>query len=113
LLTRLSAGPSVVRVEVCTAEPSPSAFLREQQRRKSVYEAALDRGESADNPAPLLPIVRRIAFDPPAISGQSALAEIEDLRLGTADVVHAARLSAVLDRVWLVARSFRPEGSLS
>lgn len=108
LLARLSAGPSVVRVDVLPPAPDPGELLRRQRAAREAFEAALDRGETADNPEPILPVVRRLAFDPPVAAGTSALAEIEDLRLGTADVVHATRLSAVLERVWLVARSHRP-----
>ena len=109
ILSRLAASPAVVRVSVCAAVASPTDFLQSRGRERDAYEAALDRGEAAQNPLPLLPVVRRIAYDPPSATGQSAVAEVEDLHLHLADAFYAPRLSTVLARVWLLAKSFRRE----
>jgi ATP-dependent Clp protease ATP-binding subunit ClpC len=116
VLSRLAGGPSVVRVDRLPPLTDVRAWLAGEHVRRALFEAALDAGEAsfASGGAPALPVIRRLFFDGPGAGPTTtpSEAEIEDLRLGTVDVVRAASLAVVLERVWLIARSVPVPASL-
>jgi ATP-dependent Clp protease ATP-binding subunit ClpC len=116
VLSRLAGGPSVVRVELLPPLVEVRAWLQGEQVRRVLFEAALDAGEAsfAAGGASVLPVIRRLFFDGPGAGPTTtpSEAEIEDLRLGTVDVVRAASLSVLLERLWLIARSVPVPASL-
>ncbi|MCC6877514.1 MAG: AAA family ATPase [Sandaracinaceae bacterium] len=97
--TSIEGSSEIVRVRLLEGEGARDAVAR-QQRAARELDAALSRGDAElpPNPEALLPVVRRIAFDPPARPGESAPLEVEDYVLGhvevlgARDVIEAVRL---------------------
>ncbi|WP_437571184.1 AAA family ATPase [Sorangium sp. So ce542] len=106
--TSLARGPEVVRVRVLPARPglSPAGAVREHLERQAAFdEAARQGGALPPNPAALLPVVRRIRFDPPRQPGRAAPIEIEDYVMGIAEASLARSLSQALAPLWLLRMS--------
>ncbi|WP_437814248.1 hypothetical protein [Sorangium sp. So ce1078] len=106
--TSLARGPEVVRVRVLPARPglSPAAAVREHLERQAAFdEAARHGGALPPNPAALLPVVRRIRFDPPRRQGRAAPIEIEDYAMGYAEAAQVRSLSQALAPLWLLRMS--------
>ncbi|WP_437317745.1 AAA family ATPase [Sorangium sp. So ce385] len=106
--TSLARGPEVVRVRVLPARPglSPAGAVREHLERQAAFDEAARHGRALPpNPAALLPVVRRIRFDPPRQPGRAAPIEIEDYAMGFAEASLARSLSQALAPLWLLRMS--------
>ncbi|WP_437288533.1 AAA family ATPase [Sorangium sp. So ce406] len=106
--TSLARGPEVVRVRVLPARPglSPAAAVRDHLDRQAAFDEAARRGRALPpNPAELLPVVRRIRFDPPRRPGTAAPIEIEDYVMGYAEASSVRSLSQALAPLWLLRMS--------
>ncbi|WP_437654274.1 AAA family ATPase [Sorangium sp. So ce1182] len=106
--TSLARGPEVVRVRVLPAGPgrSPASAVREHLDRQAAFDEAARRGRALPpNPAELLPVVRRIRFDPPRRPGRAAPIEIEDYVMGYAESALVRSLSQALAPLWLLRMS--------
>ncbi|WP_437610389.1 AAA family ATPase [Sorangium sp. So ce834] len=106
--TSLARGPEVVRVRVLPARPglSPAGAVREHLERQAAFDEAARQGRALPpNPAALLPVVRRIRFDPPRQPGRAAPIEIEDYAMGFAEASLARSLSQALAPLWLLRMS--------
>ncbi|WP_437968286.1 AAA family ATPase [Sorangium sp. So ce260] len=106
--TSLARGPEVVRVRVLPARPglSPAAAVREHLERQAAFDEAARHGRALPpNPAALLPVVRRIRFDPPRRPGRTAPIEIEDYAMGYAEAAQVRSLSQALAPLWLLRMS--------
>jgi len=95
--TSVTGGSEVVRVRVLPPEREPAALLEHNIAARKTYEEALERGdeELPENPEALLPVVRRIRFDPPR-RGQTAPIDIEDYRLAHAESRRVEKLADAL-----------------
>ncbi|WP_437647781.1 AAA family ATPase [Sorangium sp. So ce362] len=106
--TSLARGPEVVRVRVLPARPglSPATAVREHLERQAAFDEAARHGRALPpNPAALLPVVRRIRFDPPGRPGRAAPIEIEDYAMGYAEAALVRSLSQALAPLWLLRMS--------
>ncbi len=82
--------PELLRVTVTAADRSPRALLQ---------------ARAADRDEVWLPIVRRIAFDPPPDGRPATLLEVEDHVMGTSHAAYAREVSDVLAQLWLLRAS--------
>ncbi|WP_437279300.1 AAA family ATPase [Sorangium sp. So ce375] len=106
--TSLARGPEVVRVRVLPARPglSPAGAVQEHLDRQSAFDEAARHGRALPpNPAELLPVVRRVRFDPPRRAGATAPIEIEDYVMGYADSAQVRSLAQALAPLWLLRMS--------
>ncbi|WP_437677372.1 AAA family ATPase [Sorangium sp. So ce131] len=106
--TSLARGPEVVRVRVLPARPglTPASAARDHLDRQAAFDEAARRGRALPpNPAALLPVVRRIRFDPPRPPGRPAPIEIEDYVMGYAEASLVRSLSQALAPLWLLRMS--------
>ncbi|WP_437992229.1 AAA family ATPase [Sorangium sp. So ce145] len=106
--TSLSRGPEVVRVRVLPARPglSPARAVREHLDLQAAFDEAARRERALPpNPAELLPVVRRVRFDPPRRPGATAPIEIEDYVMGYAESSLVRSLSQALAPLWLLRMS--------
>ncbi|WP_437876921.1 AAA family ATPase [Sorangium sp. So ce513] len=106
--TSLARGPEVVRVRVLPSRPglSPAGAVRDHLERQAAFDEAARRGRALPpNPAALLPVVRRIRFDPPRRPGRAAPIEIEDYVMGHAEAALVRSLSQALAPLWLLRMS--------
>ncbi|XXX77782.1 AAA family ATPase [Sorangium sp. So ce134] len=106
--TSLARGPEVVRVRVLPARPglSPAGAVRDHLERQAAFDEAARHGRALPpNPAALLPVVRRIRFDPPRQPGRAAPIEIEDYVMGAAEASPVRSLSQALAPLWLLRMS--------
>ncbi|UJR79667.1 AAA family ATPase [Sandaracinus amylolyticus] len=108
----LGGHSEVVRVSITPvrAGTDPRVLLRDHLDTRRAFEHALEAGISPlpPDPAALLPVVRVLRFDPPVRTGESALAEIEDLRLAWAASFEARDMITALARA-LPIRASREE----
>ncbi|WP_437590503.1 AAA family ATPase [Sorangium sp. So ce1000] len=106
--TSLARGPELVRVRVVPARPglSPAGAVREHLERQAAFDEAARHGRALPpNPAELLPVVRRVRFDPPRRPGATAPIEIEDYVMGYAESALVRSLSQALAPLWLLRMS--------
>jgi ATP-dependent Clp protease ATP-binding subunit ClpA/ATP-dependent Clp protease ATP-binding subunit ClpC len=91
--------PELLRVSVTPADRSPRALLE-------AHAAAPDGDEV------WLPVVRRIAFDPPLDGRPATLLEVDDHIMGTSHAAYARDVADVLGQLWLlrVSRESAPPG---
>ncbi|MEQ8886573.1 MAG: hypothetical protein RID93_02985 [Sandaracinaceae bacterium] len=106
----LLSGAEIVRVRLTDAE-SCEDVLHEHDRSARAFERALQerRGEGLpEDPARLLPAVRRLRFDPPTRPGESSLLEVEDYVTGQVMVESVRRIPDALRALtWLRASRAR------
>ena len=110
--TSLGRGPEVVRVRVWPSPPgmAPAKVLVEHEEAQRAFEEAMATGrEGVVNPSALLPVVRKIRFDPPRAEGGAAPLDIEDYGMAYAETVQAFTVDDALGPVWLLRMS-REEG---
>lgn len=102
LWSSLLSGSSIVRVKLHEGS-SPRELIASHLDRARAFERALDRTEDLpDDPAHLMPAVRRIRFDPPERPGESALLELEDYATGQVRIQNVRRVAEALEPlVWL------------
>lgn len=101
-------GTAVARVEVRSAsDEAPGRVLEGRRAQRQAFEDALEAGTEPlpENPRRLLPVVRRLGFDPPTTSGALAEIEVEDYLLGHAEVTRARSLGDVLPKLWRLRQS--------
>jgi ATP-dependent Clp protease ATP-binding subunit ClpA/ATP-dependent Clp protease ATP-binding subunit ClpC len=106
--TSLARGPEVVRVRVWSAraDDTPARVIEaEEEKQRRFDEAARLGGETPANPAALLPVVRKIRFDPPRRAGATAPLEIEDYGMGYAEMVEVRSVAEALEPIWLLRMS--------
>lgn len=85
----LATSPEIVRVRLLPAGTRPIDAARDYVARASAFRKAMGSGGAAaagapENPAKLLPMVRRFRFEPPLREGRLAPIELEDFVLGLA-----------------------------
>jgi ATP-dependent Clp protease ATP-binding subunit ClpA/ATP-dependent Clp protease ATP-binding subunit ClpC len=107
--TSLLYGSEIVRVQVrpSATDASARALLDEMREQRRAFELALESGQDSlpENPAGLLPAVRKLRFDPPARSNEAVPLEVEDYRLGVIEATRARRLTELLPRLWMLRLS--------
>jgi ATP-dependent Clp protease ATP-binding subunit ClpC len=91
--TSVGSGSEIVRVKLLHAERARAAAAQHREEA-SRFDAALSRGDDPlpANPEALLPVVRRIAFDPPSRLGEPAPLELEDYATSYVELGHATDL---------------------
>lgn len=99
----VTKGSEVVRVRVLPATKTPEEVVREHLEARERFEHALETGEAPPpDPERLLPVVRRIRFNPPARRTDVAPYEIEDYPTSYVDRGNVADITAVLPTLlWL------------
>ncbi|GAB5540295.1 MAG: hypothetical protein SangKO_000550 [Sandaracinaceae bacterium] len=106
----LLSGAEIVRVRLTDAE-SCEDVLHEHDRSARAFERALQEGRGEglpEDPARLLPAVRRLRFDPPTRPGESSLLEVEDYVTGQVMVENVRRIPDALRALtWLRASRAR------
>jgi ATP-dependent Clp protease ATP-binding subunit ClpC len=110
--TSLARGPEVVRVRVWPARPdeTPEQVIEaEEEKQRRFDEAAREGRDLPENPTALLPVVRKIRFDPPRRAGTTSALEIEDYVMGYADTVEVRDLTDALEPIWLLRMSREDE----
>ncbi len=102
-------GAEITRVAVSPTAGEHDAGARLERRVKSLadFEAALDAATvvPGDDPMPLLPVVRRLQFEPPMSPSHSVPIEVEDYHLGYATMTRATGVADVLRRIWMLSMS--------
>jgi ATP-dependent Clp protease ATP-binding subunit ClpC len=112
--TSLARGPEVVRVRVWPAPPgeTPAQILERHETQQRAFDEAIREGQSAPaNPSALLPVVRKIRFDPPRRTGAVAPLEIEDYVMGYAETVQVVSVNEALAPLWLLRMSREDGGA--
>ncbi|MFO0754993.1 MAG: AAA family ATPase [Byssovorax sp.] len=110
--TSLARGPEVVRVRVSPAgrDESPAAVIDAEEEKQRRFDEAARRGDPApDNPAALLPVVRKIRFDPPRRPGTTAPLSIEDYAMSYAETMEVRTIAEALAPIWLLRMSREDE----
>ena len=99
----VTKGSEVVRVRVLPANDSPEAVIRAHLDARADFEDALETGRVPPaDPESLLPVVRRIRFNPPERPGAVAPYEIEDYRTAYVDRGNVADIAEALPTLlWL------------
>jgi ATP-dependent Clp protease ATP-binding subunit ClpC len=85
---------------------APAKVLVEHEEAQRAFEEAMATGrEGVVNPSALLPVVRKIRFDPPRAEGGAAPLDIEDYGMAYAETVQAFTVDDALGPVWLLRMS--------
>lgn len=93
-------GPQIVRVEVGAAvDREPDDLLAGRLAARERFRNATEPGHP--NPDALLPLVRRVHYDPP-VQGGGAPMQVEDYPTGFAATYNARRIEDAWDPVWLI-----------
>jgi ATP-dependent Clp protease ATP-binding subunit ClpC len=83
----------------------PVRVIEEYAAREEAFGEALRKGAPASNPWALLPVVRKIRFDPPRADGAAAPLEIEDYAMGYAETMQVWTVGEALTPLWLLRMS--------
>ncbi len=94
----------LVRVRVFPGTRAPSEVCERHIQLKSDPRAS-ERWDA------LLPLVRKIRFDPPASARPPAPLDLEDYSVGLSERWRARELSDVLHPLWLLRATALPEGT--
>src|SRR5262249_28779938 len=89
-----ATAPELVRVRVVSAHGAPALgdIAADFRTRKAAFDKiAMGPGRAHENPSRLLPIARKVRFDPPR-AGLAAL-ELEDYRMGHGGTFYARALA--------------------
>jgi len=104
----LARGPEVVRVRVWSAGPedTPARVIEAEEEKQRRFDEAARLGVPLpESPTALLPVVRKIRFDPPRRAGASAPLDIEDYVMGYAETVVVRSIAEALLPIWLLRMS--------
>ena len=104
----LARGPEVVRVRVWSAGPedTPARMIEAEEEKQRRFDEAARLGVPLpESPTALLPVVRKIRFDPPRRAGASAPLDIEDYVMGYAETVVVRSIAEALLPIWLLRMS--------
>jgi len=104
-----SGSTEVVRVRIFDGRGvSAAEHLRQHEARRKAFIDALERGgpeaHLPDDPDVLLPIVRRIQFDPGSLGASAGLAwiDLEDYPLGYVTRTKVRHINEILPSLWLL-----------